>query len=573
MPWLVGMPLLMLLAGGATGWFTADRDANTDAGASNGRPLPALFDEVAPSRPLPGAPNPIDIDESMIIGASAFATSAGAIEVAAMAELEIPVAAVAGAVAVDPVTLQPAAVVAPTIVATGPTPIDAFAPAPSATPVAVVRESPRTDTATTPDALRISTPFAAASGLSALCNEVEAGNVPDPSLPAASRPTLAVLVSQPATIAISGTWTDGTTLEKTTMLTLPAHDDEWQRVFDETGEQRAIIGCITLPVDDVSIHATNGVAQLRASVLAISASGQAELNASVTLHVPASDSDPLFVDQVTFTHRGEQVRSDDVLYPTMHVHYSFLTDAVVPTGSTLQAGQVRVLGDHAFVEGADCAGWAANQQGIDRTHSGRFSVTNQTRTVAGRDREVTVVDGDVYLDPTLPGGWQGSVCVRLQATDEHGDQRFTLALRGAQVRSPHTATYEVGVLIDDVTSPDQAATVTWTSASGIGCPVATVNNGGGAQCTFSARWAPDGIVVRVAVGGAAIEFGVPVNRAYCNPDDPLEGGDGCNEGFEQTYQLGGGRVTLRIVRRAAPGALWDDPANVWKIEPVTQFST
>jgi len=557
----------MLLAGGAVGWFT-DIGESAYQQKGNGAALPTVFDAVAPIAALDSAPNPLDNDESMVIGASKYTDAAAAIEVAATAELEIPV--LVGATtptAVDPKTLKPAPEITAAPIALGEaTTFAQDAGARSPTPLGVVREALNITAAATPSPLRISAPFTAASGFAALCNEVEAGNVPDPALHPAVRPTLAVLVNQPSTMAISGTWGDGALLEKTTMVTSPAHDDEWQRSFDETGVQRSIIGCLTLPIEEVRAHAVDGVAQLRASVLAISATGQADLNATITLNVPLETNDPFFVDQVVITGRGEQRRPDGQLYPTVHVHYAFLSDVVVPPGSTLQPGQVRLLGDHAFVEGADCAGWSANQQGIDRTHSGRLAVASEIRKVAGRDRAVTVVDADVYLDPTLPGGWEGSFCVRLQATDQEGGQHATLALRGAQVRSPRTATYDVGV------SADQPLQVSWTSASGHGCATATLSNETGTQCAFSARWAPDGVDVRLTGDDASVVIRVPINTGYCNPDDSLDPSDGCNTGFTQTHRLPLGdstQVTLHVVRKAAPGMLWDDPSNAWSIGPIT----
>ncbi len=566
-PVLMGVPLVMLLGGGALGWFT-DIGRGVRGGEGPGKPLPAIFDAVAPKDPLNDAPNALDSDESIVIGASAYTDAAGAIEVPAAAELEIPI--LVGATspsAIDPRTLKPfVALPAEPIPAGEATPL-ANAPATASPPqLGVVRELLDTAGNATPSPLRMSAPFAAASGYAALCSEVEAGNVPDTTLNPSVRPTLAVLVNQPSTMAISGTWTDGALLEKTTMVTLSAHDNEWQRSFDDSGEQRAIIGCLTLPIDEVRAHAVDGVAQLRASVLAISASGQTEVNAAVTLNVPAETNDLFFVDPVVVTGRGEQRRADGVLYPTMHVHYAFLSDSVVPTGSTLQPGQVRVLGDHVFIEGAECAGWAANHQGIDRTHSSDFAVSSEIRKVAGHDRAVTVVDGDVYLDPTLAGGWEGSLCVRLQATDQEGGQRATLALRGALVRSPRTATYQIGV------SADQTVEVSWTSASGHGCTTTTLPNGTGAQCAINARSAPDGIVVRIALDDATALIHVPVNTGYCNPDDSLDLADGCNTGFTRTFELPLGEsvhVTLQVVRGAEPGVLWDDPSNAWTVGPVT----
>ncbi len=570
LPLVVGAPLLLLLGGGAVGWFTADGEDGTPL-SDTAQTLPTSFDELAPLHPLHGAPTPLDTDESMVIGASAYFNAAG-IDVSGGNRLEIPLTAGAPAVAVDSATLQPApAVVSSPIVPRDAVAMDADLGVSPPTHSAVVLETvletvPESADAepATPDPLRVSTPFAAAGAFAALCDEVQAGNVPDALVPPAVRPTLAVLVNQPSTIAVSGTWADGTAFEKTTMVTLAAHDDEWQRVFTETGEQRMIVGCVSLPVDQVRPHVAGGTAQLRASVLAISANGQTELNATISLDVPAETTDPFFVDHVTITGRGEQRRIDGVLYPTVHVHYSFLSDAVVPVGAPLQPGQIRVFADHAFVEGADCAGWAGNQQGVDRTRSGRFSVTSERRNVTAPDQAVTVVDGDVYLDPTLPGGWEGSFCVRLLATDLQGDQRYPLALRGAPVRSPRTATYDVGVLTDD----DHTADVTWTAASGDGCTPTTLLNGTGAQCEFSARWAPDGIVVRVTNEGGAVVIRVPVNTAYCNPDDPLDVGGGCTTGLTQTFRVSIGAI-IQVVRNAAPGSLWDDPSNAWIVGSVT----
>ncbi|CAN5515306.1 hypothetical protein BH10ACT2_BH10ACT2_21620 [soil metagenome] len=585
LPVLIGTPLLLLFGGGAIGWFTADDSGNASTPNGSGEPLPAIFDAVAPLHPLIDAPNPLDNDESMVIGASELLDAPDTIEVAAGAALEVPVDAGNGASAVDPATLLPATVGAPTPIALGTaTAIDPpTAPtAPTPSPTGIVRAAIAPSAVATPTELRISAPFAAVGIFAELCNEVEAGNVPDPELLPATRPTLAVLANQPSTMAISGTWADGTTLEKTTMVTLPAHDVEWHRRFDETGEQATIVACLTLPIDDVRSRDVDGVARLRASILAISATGQADLNATVALNVSATNAsslnDSLFVDEVTLTGRGEQRRADGVLYPTMHVHYAFLADAVIPVGSALQPGQLRVLSEHAFVEGADCAGWAANHQGVDRTHSGRFNVRTAPRKVAGHDRPVTVVDGDVYLDPTLPGGWEGSFCVRLQATDQHGDRRSTVALSGAQVRDPRTATYEVGVLLDGAATPGASTPVggqvdaSWTSASGTGCAPTTLLEGLGAQCSFSARLAADGIVVRLTSNGNSAEFRVPVNTGYCNPDDPLDSGDGCSTGFTQTFDVLLGtsmHVTLQVVRTASPGVLWDDPSNQWSVGPTT----
>ena len=632
---VIGAPLVMLLIGGAAGWFLRDseRGNTTGSGAATvatvlGATLPSQLDDLAPVQPLPGAPNPAVVAPANIIGFVGPEATPGGVAVPAETAIDLPLTVGASATVVDPATLQPANAPAPGA-ATPPPEASAIqqlpplAPTPStlpasdgtATPVtpadgavpnfvdpcsnpeaecsgaagAVLDEQLGDDTALDP--LRVTVPVAGAGGYAPLCDEVEAGNVPDLILTPATRPTVAVLVNQPSTLALTGSWADGTPLPKTTMVTLAAHDAEWQRAWAQDGVQRDIIACLTLPLDDVRAHATAGVAELRTEVLAISATGRADVSGQVTLHVPTDGEDPLFAERLVVANRGEQRRSDGVLYPAVHVHYAFLTDAVVPTGSGLDPATTHVYDQHAFVEGADCSGWALNQQGRDRTASSSFTVTNEQRTVAGRVRNVTIVDGEAYLDPSMPSGWAGHFCVRLTATDEAAKgpaaKVFTLALRGATVRSPRTADYAVSVLLNDAEFPaDQPLLVAWQRTDGTPiCAQSQLSNdvaagGPGATCSTSARFAPDGIWVTVATAAGsaapAIAARVPVNTEYCNPDDPYASfADGCATGTSQPLQVSVGDVPLSIVlhvdRTAVAGGLWQDPSHAWKISAVTTF--
>lgn len=634
---VIGAPLVMLLVGGTAGWLLRDSESgnSTGGGAATvatvlGATLPSQLDDLAPVQPLPAAPNPAVVDPANIIGFVAAGAAPGGATVPAAAAIDLPLTVGAAATVVDPETLQPATATAPAA-ATPPadaTPVQQLpplAPPPStlptpdgatAAPVTVADgattdfvdpcSSPDTQCAGAAgvvldeqvvdddgalDPLRVTMPVAGAGGYAPLCDEVEAGNVPDLILTPATRPTVAVLVNQPSTLALTGTWADGTPLPKTTMVTLAAHDAEWQRAWAQDGVQRDIIACLTLPLDDVRAHATAGVAELRTEVLAISATGRADVGGQVTLHVPTDGEDPLFAERLVVANRGEQRRSDGVLYPAVHVHYAFLTDAVVPTGSGLDPATTHVYDQHAFVEGADCSGWALNQQGRDRTESSSFTVTNEQRTVAGRVRNVTIVDGEAYLDPSMPSGWQGHFCVRLTATDEAAKgpaaKMFTLALRGATVRSPRTADYAVSVLLDDVAFPaDQPLQVTWQRTDGEPvCAAAQLSDGGaqggpGATCSTSARLAPDGIWVTIATGTAqpVIAARVPVNTEYCNPDDPYAFiADGCSTGFSQPLNVPAGETSVRVVlhvdRTAGAGGLWQDPSHAWKISAVTAFAS
>lgn len=635
---IIGAPVVMLLVGGGIGWFMRDdgdtkgRNGNAPVATVVGAALPTSLDSVAPQLPLPAAANPAVIDRASIIGLD----NTGMIDVPAAAALDLPLAPGGTATPVDRVTREVLQPTPPTTRPVGePTPNDALpeiAPPESTLPAAdgttpattgpvdvaptfidpctasrdtcagapgVVREGPTTDGPTLAP-LQVSVPVAGAEGFAALCNEVEGGVVPDPFLTPSTRPTIAVLVNQPSTLALTGTWTDGTALPKTTMITLSAHDTEWQRAWDSDHVQRNILACVTLPLDDVRAHAGGGVADLRADVLAISATGRADVTGQLRLDIPIDGNDSLFAERLTIADRGEQLLADGVLHPSVHLHYAFFDDAVVPPGSGLDRTTMHVYDEHALVEGADCSGWAVNHQGRDRTTSSSYTVVSEQRTVAGRVRNVTVVDGDVYLDPSLPGGWQGYFCVRLSATDDHTSEAVTLALRGTTVRSPRTATYAVSVLLADPDYPaDRQLQVSWSTTTGVDlCSNALVSNapaaGGsahGATCDTIARLAPSGLVVGISALDAAgtplpiFSVRLPVNTGYCNPDDPFGSvGDGCDHGFAQPYDVPlsaasddagdvtSVRVVVQVNRVAAVGAMWQDPSHVWKVGTITAFA-
>ena len=644
---VVGAPLAMLLLGAGVGWFTradADRAGDGDsvetAATVVGITLPASLDAVAPQQPLSQAATAVVVDPTSIIGFVPADGTSGAIAVPPGAALDLPLTPGGAATAVDPDTRDPFTVAtpdaalppAPTIsgslppvaapastlpppddvatTATVPAGIVPFFVDPCTADLAcagapgVVREVVSDRAARVLEALRVSFPVPAAAGYAALCDSVEAGNVPDAILTPATRPTVAVLVNQPSTLALTGTWADGTALPKTTMVTSSAHDAEWQRAWDQDGVQRNIIACITLPLDDVRAHAAGGVAELRADVLAISATGRADTTGQLALDVPTDDDDPLFAERLTINDRGDQLGVDGVLVPTVHVHYALLADTALFADLGLDPAGVHVYEQHAFVEGADCSGWAANQQGRDRTAATRYTVTSEQRTVAGRVRNVTIVDGDVSLDRTMPSGWQGQFCVRLTAVDAPlggvastvGDGA-TLALRGVSLRGPRTADYAVGVALDGTGFPAEWQLRTeWRSeATGALCVSASLSSDGSAEqrdatCAASARVAPEGMIVTLTARDPAGEelplmaIRVPVNTAYCNLDDPYGYlADGCSTGFSLPRELPlatgpargapeSVRVVLQVSRTAVAGALWRDPSHAWAIGPLTSFA-
>ncbi len=618
---LIGAPLVLLLIGAGAGWFMRDTAGSSDGETVVtvvGGTVPDDLDQFVPQQRIATPPNPVIIDPASIIGFQPV----GTLDVPPTDAVDLPLNPDDTASVVDAITHLPAT-------ATSPTPRAAVSPSAVSTLTALATpestlpppRSPASDTgtattieqaafsdpcltATTPcagvaavvtadasssdaalDPLQISIPVGG-EGFSAQCDEIQQGNVPDPALSPATRPTVVVLVNQPSTLALTGEWVDGTAVGKTTMITSPADDAEWKRSWDQDRVQRHIVACLTLPVDAVRPHSSAGVGELRADILAISATGRADISGQVTLNTATDGDDAFFAEHLVIADRGEQRHTDGLLYPTVHVHYAFLTDAVVAPGSGLDPGATHVYGEHAFIEGADCNGWADNKQGRDRTSGAQLKVTIEQRSVAGRARNVTVVDGEVSLDPTMPSGWEGQFCVRLIATDRPpgtpgaaSPDPLTLALSGTTLRAPRTSDYAISVLSDDAAGDLHA---TWTTPAGASlCTRATLNSDApGASCAVSARFAADGVWVVVGSGdNQLVSALVPINTAYCNTDDPYGSlADGCSRGFTQPLEIPNGdgtnvRVTLQVQRTADAGMLWQDPSNAWLIGPLTSFIT
>ena len=617
---LIGAPLAVLSIGGGIGWFTR---GTTESGAATvptvvGATVPADLDQFAPPRRIAQPPNPAVIDPASIIGLQ----PAGALYVAPNAAVELPLTAGGTATAVDAITHRPGPLQSPAGFVGAATQLTALAPlampestlplpadptlgdttttlheptftdpcltATTTTPCAglpaVVTDEPSADTALDP--LQISFPVSGAEGYAAQCDEIQQGNVPDTALSPATRPTVVVIVNQPSTLALTGTWADGATLDKTTLVTSPADDAVWQRSWDQDRVQRNIVACVTLPLDDVRAHATDGIGALHADILAISATGKADISGQVTLNIPTDDDNSFFAERLAIADRGEQRRADGVLYPTVHVHYAFVTDAVTADNPRLDPTSTHVYAQHVFIEGADCNGWTNNQQGRDRTSSSLLSVTSEERTVAGRTRNVTVVDGDVYLDPMMPSGWKGQFCVRLVATDQPpgasgaaSRDAVTLALQGAALRAPRTASYALSVQVSDGAD---GLDVAWTTPAGVPmCTSASLTaQDPGASCAVNSRLADDGVWVVLNRDGQQLFAAlVPINSSYCNPDDPYGAlADGCSRGYTQPLQPADSdgttiSVVLQVDRTADAGTLLQDPSQAWQVEPVTSFTT
>ncbi len=617
---LIGAPLVMLLIGGGVGWFTRDSGGTSASGGTVvGRPMPsgAELDAQAPLRSLPSAPNTMVIDQRQLIG---FPESEATV-VPRGGALPLALDASGSATVVDALTLRPVDDTAPAALPpVDPVPLPAAVPpaAPPSTaapveststtaaavddgfvdPCTTAVDAPcagvagRTTAEPTPgdrvlDPLTMSVPFAATGAYAAMCGTIEGSAVPDPFLAPAVRPTIAVVVNQPSSVALTGTWSDGTPLEKLTMVTSPEFDQQWQQQWDAEGRQGLLLACSTLPLETVRAHASAGRADLSAGLLAISATGRTELDGEVIVSMPLDGEDPPFVDQVAFGSLGEQYLDDGTLAPTVHVHYAVTTDTLIPAVSTLDQRTAKVYAQHEFVENADCAGWANNQQGLARTSTGEFSVSFEQRTVGGRSRPVTVVDGDLHLDPVLPGGWEGFACTHLFVADDAGN-RVTVALRGAQVRSPLTATYAVGVVLDDPLLPEGwTLEATWATAQGgVWCGPATLTAAApGASCTTYARTAPDGIrlvlraIDEIGERRPAFVATLPVNTAYCTPDDPYAYlSDGCATGATERVKVPADaageqsvRVAVQITRTALAGSVQTSPAHAWRIDVTQSF--
>ncbi|MCB0982607.1 MAG: hypothetical protein KDB17_18440 [Ilumatobacter sp.] len=464
--------------------------------------------------------------------------------------------------------------------------------------------------------LTVTYPFAAAAGLAAMCEDIERGVVADPQLAPATRPTVAVLVNQPASLALTGTWADGTPIDKTTMLTLPDHQHQWQEQWDAGGGQGRILACLTFPLEVARAHAVGGRAGMNAQIVAISTNGNTEITGALTLEVPLDGDDSPFVESLSVRGLGEQLAPDGRRLATVAVHYALDAGAVVPPGTTLDPGSTVVQDVHAFVENADCSGWAVTFQGQDRTYGSRFGMKVEQRTISGRDRTVIVVDGTVQLDPNQRGGWEGYLCLHLRSVDRTGTVA-TLALRGVAVRAPRAAAYELGAGVDGALPAGWGLDVTWAGADGVvfcgparlgAAPAAAPDTTGGsddsaaasaddtagvagvadlaATCSTLARLHPAGVMVSVrptstsGEQGAPITVLLPVNTSYCNPDNPHgAAADGCDTGARYRYRLPLGLpdddttyiLTVTALRTAGQGQLMTNPSNAWRIDPPQAF--
>lgn len=616
-PILVALPVVGLLLGGTVGWFMREQAAPTGRdGAVVGQAMPtgAALDALAPVTRVPAAPNTMIIDRATLVG---YPDDLGTeVPKGAM----VPLTNAGDWQPVDSRTLQPTtprtAPPSPPLVPTALTEAIPPGTTPSTTPLPVAStttvpardpalvdpcvtavESPcagapgvvqsATATETEPDPLVVSMPFAATGASAAMCGAIEGDSVPDPFLDPALRPTIAVITNQPSSIAFTGQWDDGTPIDKLTMVSSPDHEQQWQTAWDTDGTQGSILACLTLPLDDVRTHSSEGRGSLDVSLLAISATGQAQSGGPVTVTTPLDGEDLPFADQLVVGSLGEQRSAAGTLVPTVHLHYALLADQLVPPGTSLDPRTARVFARHELVENADCAGWANNAQGVGRAVSSWVTTTSGQRTVSGRIRPVTVVDADVELDPTLPGGWQGFACLHLFVADADGN-RLDLAIRGAEVRSPMTATYEIGAVVADLAFPEGwSIDATWSTPGGaLWCGPATwTATGTGATCPVSARSVPDGVVLTLQARDdtgeqrPAFVVTVPINTAYCTPDDPLAAiSDGCSTGFTQTVKMPVDAtaersiaVTLTVLRTALAGSMQTTPAHAWQVGGTQAF--
>lgn len=614
---LMALPLIGLLVGGTIGWFTRDESAATGpGGAVVGAAMPtgAELDRLAPVMRVPAATNTMIIDRTTLIGypddLGTQVPRGAAVTVSSPGDWQ----------PVDARTLQPVSVIAPSPLppvepvpiteAAPPEPVPSTTPSPAATTTVPPADPTTADPCTTavespcagapgsvqsaaaptrvPDPLQVSMPFAAVGAFAEMCGDIEVDQVPDPFLDPAVRPTIAVVANQPSSIALTGTWADGTAIEKLTMISSPAHDQEWQAAWDADGTQGTILVCLTLPLDDVRTHSSQGRGNLDVSLLAISATGQAQSGGPVTVTTPLDGDDVPFADQLVVGSLGEQ-RAGDGLVPTVHFHYALLSEQLLPPGSNLDPRTARVLAVHELVENADCAGWANNAQGVGRSTSSWVTMSQEQRTIGGRARPVTVVDGDVELDAALPGGWQGFACLHLFVADADGN-RVDLAIRGAEVRSPMTAVLDIGAVVADLAPPEGwTVDAAWSTPAGaLWCgPTTFTGTGTGGSCTTFARTVPDGVVLTLQARddtGAqrpAFVVTVPINTGYCTPDDPLAASsDGCDTGFTQTLKMpvdseGKQSIAMSIVvhRTALAGSMETSPAHAWLIGVTQAFVT
>lgn len=655
---LVALPILGLAAGSGAAYWRHEDPVSTvgRADGTGGRSVSAAELQGVPTADLPAVTDPAVMDLSSVIGYP----DTPMVDVPPAAAVVLSPGAAGLPAVVDPATGQPAAApVRPPLLPVDPVVVPALGAPTDEPPLADQGDRPATDDTATvpagafvdecrvtadgdppcsgrpatvvspaggdgaagdgpsvPQPLTVSAPFTAAGGLADMCAEIERGVVADPQLAAAVRPTVAVLVNQPASLALTGTWADGTPIEKTTMLTLPDHQHQWQEQWDADGVQGRILACLTFPLEVTRGHAVGGRAGMTVQIVAISTTGNTEITGAVTLEVPLDGEDSPFVESLSVRGLGEQLAPDGRRLATVAVHYALDGSALVPPGTTLDPGSTVVQDLHAFVENADCSGWAVTFQGQDRTYGSRYGMRVEQRTIAGRDRTVIVVDGTVQLDPNQRGGWEGYLCLHLRSVDRTGTVA-TLALRGVAVRAPRTAAYELGAAVDGALPDGWGLDVTWAGADGVVfCGPARLGEGptpgtpsssdGGATttstlatgtdnatavtlaatCATIARLHPDGVLVSVrptsptGEPGAPFTVLLPINTSYCNPDDPHgAAANGCDTGSRFRYRLPVGMpdgdstyiLTVTALRTVGQGQLMTNPSHAWRIDPPQAF--
>jgi len=608
-PTIVLVPAVALVVGLGAGFVMAGGDdGTTDASTAD-----VALMEPGAARPLPDPVDPFIVDPTEIVGYPDFDSA----QVPPGAAIELEVGDDGTPPVVDPQTGRPVEPPTPPVLppvepivgdglAQPATPQSPIVPAPSTTlpsfgepafidpcttdedcagAAGVLRDDPPPATQRTLEPLSLGAPFAAAGAYAQMCDDIEGGDVPDPQVAPGARPTIAILTNQPSSLAVTGIWSDGTELEKLTMSTSTDHDRLWQEAWDG-GEQARIVACLTLPLEDVRPHATGGRADLVIAVIAISAEGRTQTSGALVLTVPLDGQDPPFVDTLTITGAGERPRDDGTLVGVVQVHYA-ISDDVVPQVATLDAASASLFQTQALVENADCSGWAVNRQGQDRTLEANFALRTEQRTIDGRNHTVTVVDGELFLDPAVRGGWEGFVCVRLFARDRFGNEA-TIALRGASVRAPRTAAYDVGVRLDGVPEGWHVEAA-WSTAGILWCGPAELGGDGATTgtCTTMARLAPHGIAMTLTPIDAdgdrhrPASVTIPVNTSYCNPDAPIPTEiDGCDTGFVQLVEItpaedtdGAGPVLVSVVvvRTAGVGQFLTNPSHLWRVGPVQAF--
>ncbi len=142
-------------------------------------------------------------------------------------------------------------------------------------------------------------------------------------------------------------------------------------------------------------------------------------------------------------------------------------------------------------------------------------------------------------------------------------------------------------MIDEAAPEDMRIQATWRRADGsTWCgPEELAAGDEGVSCTTSAdgsrRHHADAPRHRVRWPSAssAFLFTVPVNTAYCNPDDPAAAlSDGCNTGFTERVAVPSTpretesvTVNVTVLRTAAPGSFLTNPSHAWQIEPTRSF--